>query len=650
MQNEKPSIGRRARKVAGAAALLLTVSAVAFVGDAAWSAQYKRTVIKDNFMKFPANAIAIGMHGALEGKIIGALGMRNSVEIMDPDSGQVIRSYSLPDYPVKGVDDVSEGPDGTLYWSNAAFGTIGYVKPDGTTGEFEGIGWVNSIAASRDGNWLYFGACIGKDELWRVELGQDGLPKPGGVREMVQAQPGWSNSMDASADGYIYAPTNLYGTVRRIHPASGKVEQVWEGLGFPSAIDVNDATGILYSTEFHLGNITRIDLEKGYSRVLAKLPPATDNVAASDDSIHPRIFGSSFVADHIVEVYENGDDARIISEGGLHFMGIEILGDRVFIRDMGRIMEYHPKAKRFENIAWGQFGDYIDGKSHDWGPQRYDPKKLSWQTAMQDVVTIPFGKVMRLTPDGKSLIAAGNMAELVPNSLTIIDVETREKQRQILDLPHLEDAVMVGDDLYVIAQKVPESMSQPRPNETYLANAGPSMEGLKGESWEILRIGKDGQRTSVFQAEFVPVAPDALAYGSNTITAFAQRGGDVYMTDVHKGVVYQVAKGDTWLDQPAVIARGLKGPEGISFSNDGTLLVLENNEADQDGHNGRLVKVNASTGAVEVLYTGLGISKKLNPANFQVLVPHAPIGQTPDGSIYLYEPGYTSFTVLEPVS
>jgi hypothetical protein len=98
---------------------------------------------------------------------------------------------------------------------------------------------------SRDRKWLWFGACIGKDELYRIELGPDGLPKKGAKKELMQAQPGWSNSMDACDDGYIYAPTNMYGEVRRIHPESGEIETVWKGVEFPSAIKVKDKRGII---------------------------------------------------------------------------------------------------------------------------------------------------------------------------------------------------------------------------------------------------------------------------------------------------------------------------------------------------------------------------------------------------------------------
>ena len=129
--------------------------------------------------------------------------------------------------------------------------------------------------------------------------------------------------MDACVDGYIYSPTNI---LRRspTHSSGFRKDRndLEAGLEFPSAIDVNDTTGIIYSTEFHRGNITRIDLKTGTSRVLGKLPPSTDNVAVSDDTDNPRIFGSSFVEDQIIEMSERGDAQRVVSDGGVHFSAI----------------------------------------------------------------------------------------------------------------------------------------------------------------------------------------------------------------------------------------------------------------------------------------------------------------------------------------
>jgi len=72
--------------------------------------KFKKTTLKSNFMKFPANAIAVGMVGSNKGKLIGACGMFNMIKIMDPDTGEVIRTYQQPDYPIFDSDDVTEAP------------------------------------------------------------------------------------------------------------------------------------------------------------------------------------------------------------------------------------------------------------------------------------------------------------------------------------------------------------------------------------------------------------------------------------------------------------------------------------------------------------------------------------------------------------
>ena len=86
------------------------------------------------------------------------------------------------------------------------------------------------------------------------------------------------------------------------------------------------------------------------------------------------------------------------------------------------------------------------------------------------------------------------------------------------------------------------------PKSTYMANPEAlDARGLLTDDMEILRVSKDGsQRTSVMQ--------------SAGLTAFAQKDGNVYATENQKGVIYQVAKNDKWLDEPVVIAKGLNSP------------------------------------------------------------------------------------------
>ncbi len=597
---------------------------------------YKKTALKSNFMKFPANAIAVGNVGPNKGKLIGACGMFSKIMIMDPDTGEILRTYAQPDYPVHVSDDVSEAPDGTIYWSNLDVGTIGWCKPDNTSGEIEGTGFVNPICVTRDMKWLWYASCIGKDELWRVKLGPDGVPAEGAEHELMETGGGWSNSMDACDDGYIYSPTNMYGEVRRIHPDSGEIETVWEGLEFPSAIDVSDKTGIIYSTEFHLGNIVRIDLKRGTSRVLGKFPPMTDNSAVSDDSDNPRIFGSSFVADQIMEISERGDNPRIVSQGGIHFSAISCIGNRVLIKDMGRLQEYFPREREFKAVCWGNFQSYLLGKSHDWGVS-YDHERINWLKSAEDMCNVTLGQIARPSPDGKSMLIVGDLMAGFPANLNVYDLKTREVTFGMMDLPSCEDAVMFGDDFYLICAKIAKELRGPEirgPKSTYIANPKPSMEGLLTEEKEIVRVGRNGERKSLFQ--------------SAGLTAFAQKDGNVFASENLKGIIYQVAKDDKWLDKPVVIAKGLKNPEGICVGIDGNLLVLEANEDEQDGHNGRLVSIDVKTGKSTLICEGLGLTKKLNPSFFKMLSPHATVAQADDGTIYMYECGYMIFSMLEP--
>ena len=110
----------------------------------------------------------------------------------------------------------------------------------------------------------------------------------------------------------------------------------------------------------------------------------------------------------------------------------------------------------------------------------------------------------------------------------------------MMDLPSCEDAVMLGDDFYLICAKIPKPIRGPGLNGTYIVNPEPSMEGLLTDEMEIVRVSRDGKRKSLFQ--------------SAGLTAFAQKDGNVFASENIKGIIYQVAKDDKWLDEPIVIA------------------------------------------------------------------------------------------------
>ncbi len=598
-------------------ALLMVIPAVALAADYKPSPiKYDKRTIRSDYMAAPANAIAIGRIGPNKGKLILACGALDEIIIMDPDTGKVIRTYG-EEYGAVGIDDVSEGPDGTLYFSNIPIGKIGWIKPDGTHGHIDAKPWINPIAVTRDGKWLYWGITIGDDELWRYPLGEDGLPS--GPAELVEQNPGWANSMDPSIDGHIYSPLNMYGDIRKINPETGEITKIFTDLEFPSAVDIDDSTGLLYSTEFHLGYITRIDLNQKNpikaKRILAVAPPATDNIAVTDivnkQGGRARVFGSSFIEDWIFEAYENGDPPRTIVRGGMMPMQISILrtknGDRIFTRDLGGIQEYFPEENRYQRVAQGMFWNYAQDKQFDRGHKRYTDD-IDWTTTGDYFLTVPWGKIMQPTADGQ-FITGGNMMENEGNRLAIVDPVTGMSSRTIKNIEFAQDAIMVGKDIYYaggLTKDWPKAM-------------------------EIIRVTPDDKRETVFK-------------GKNFV-GFARNDDMAFVSDVDAGKIYQVVKEGKWLSEPVEFVSGLDGPQGMTLGIHGDLIVMEKTS---DPYNGRMLSIDLKSKEITVLADALGVDPSVEKKNWKVLKPHATVAQSLNGTIYFTEPGATSFSVLRP--
>jgi len=126
---------------------------------------------------------------------------------------------------------------------------------------------------------------------------------------------------------------------------------------------------------------------------------------------------------------------------------------------------------------------------------------------------------------------------------------------------------------------------------------------------------------------------------------FARSNDVAFASDQLAGIIYQVVKDGKWLPQPVVLVSGLKGPTRMTIGNDGNLLVMENSE---DFYDGRMLKVDLKTMEITVLADGLGVNREGEKRNWRVLFPTAAVAQASDGTVYIAEPGITSFSVLRP--
>ena len=123
---------------------------------------------------------------------------------------------------------------------------------------------------------------------------------------------------------------------------------------------------------------------------------------------------------------------------------------------------------------------------------------------------------------------------------------------------------------------------------------------------------------------------------------YARTDDVAFASDAGTGTIYQVVKAGKWLSKPIEFVTGLKGPQGMTIANDGNLLVMENNE----GYNGRMLKVDLNTREITVLADGLGVNTALNKRDWGTILLHSVVAQASDGTIYFTEPGTKSLSVL----
>ncbi|GAG45162.1 unnamed protein product, partial [marine sediment metagenome] len=56
----------------------------------------------------------------------------HEIVVMDKETGEILDRLG-PDVGVKGPDDLTFGPDGSLYWTDIGVGEVGRLSPDGVT-------------------------------------------------------------------------------------------------------------------------------------------------------------------------------------------------------------------------------------------------------------------------------------------------------------------------------------------------------------------------------------------------------------------------------------------------------------------------------------------------------------------------------------
>ena len=252
--------------------------------------------------------------------------------VMDPETGEIINRLG-PDKGIETPDDLTFGPDGSLYWTSIITGEVGRLTPQGAiTNQFVAMG-VNPITFSNDGH-LFVALDFFGDALYELD---PNLTKP---PHLITQNLGWLNGMDWGSDGFLYGPIWTKGKVIRIDVANGTNTSVAEGFGIPSALKF-DSNEFLYVTDFLKGEVLRVDVETGNKEIISSNLSRLDNLAFDSKG---RLFVSQESDGSIFEILSNGTKRTVTPGGMVAPGGVAVIdrfdGESVFVADLFTLREF----------------------------------------------------------------------------------------------------------------------------------------------------------------------------------------------------------------------------------------------------------------------------------------------------------------------
>jgi sugar lactone lactonase YvrE len=369
----------------------------------------------------------------------------NGITIVDPDTGTVEQRLG----PAEGVfvpDDLAFAPDGSLWFTNPAVGTVSVIPPGGTASVvLQGFLRANPVTVSDDGR-VFFGQCFAESTgVYEITSA--------GARPLVQGVPGCaSNGMD-HADGVLYTPRWYESRILGLDPDTGA--QIFELATphIPAAVKVQD--GWLYWVSQDSGGVYRADLAL-FPLVIeqvAQLAVGLDNLAFHADG---RLFVSNAVDGSIVEVLPDGSAQLVMAGGMIVPMGIVWADGEVYIGEPQSIRGFDPATGAPTSLTSGVFGVSELGFTTGVHPSPLAGtiSLTSWVTGQVQLFEPATGEVLASTVltggpagavpyDGDLLVA-----QPLDGTVRRLDGVTLADLGVVASLPGVAGLAVWGDELY----------------------------------------------------------------------------------------------------------------------------------------------------------------------------------------------------------
>ena len=401
------------------AAVLTVVLFVAIATMAATApARAAKAVDDDYVMKIlvrgaplhEANGIWADGHNRLYVGTVGGV----EIAVLDARTGHVIDRLTRAE-GFGCADDVTMGPDGSLYWTDIFEGEVGRLAPDGTISRQVVAPAMNPLTFSDDGRLFVAQAFIPYgDALYEVDPALEEGPRlvwdPGDGYPFLQQL----NGFDFGPDGMLYSPQPYLGRVVRLDVDAATIvpQVIAEGLAFPTAVKF-DSQGRLFAATG--SGVVHIDATTGATDLVADIPTGLDNLAFD---ARDRLYCTGGGDSAVYQILRSGVP-RVLSRAGIGTPGgIAVLpgeGRRdapsLCVADVFSLVHFDARTGHQEGIEWS------------------------------GAMTMPF----TVAPDGADLVLTSWMG----NAVQIWDPGTSTEVAAWYDLPMPLNAIRFRDDLVI---------------------------------------------------------------------------------------------------------------------------------------------------------------------------------------------------------
>lgn len=284
---------------------------------------------------------ANGLAADGQGRLYAASVFGNEIVTIREHDGKILARRGIGD-GVEFPDDLTFGPDGSLYWTSLLVGQVGRRQPNGVT-SFQSVApGVNPITFSNDDRLFTALAFLG-DALYELS------PDFGAPPRLIATNLGFVNGMDWGPDGRLYGPVSLGKVVISIDVDSCEnavdpytecdIEVVADGFFQVSAVKF-DALGRLFAVDIN-GDVVRINTATGAKAVVARLPLGNDNLTF-DSSGRPVV--SNGYDGTITRINPNGKPKVLVPGGTIVPSGVAVFGDgcdeSVFVGDFIKLRTF----------------------------------------------------------------------------------------------------------------------------------------------------------------------------------------------------------------------------------------------------------------------------------------------------------------------